>query len=227
MTVLATLLMACAGGLAALVGPSLIARLPEPKEPSPDKVAYRDLAAARWLRLWLGLTGAGLGAAIGAAVGCQASLLPWGFLIPMGVVLSSIDLRVRLLPTALIAPSYVAIAALVGLAAAVEGNTDVLVRAGVGWLSVGGLYLVLWLIAPRGVGYGDVRFSGIIGMALGCIGWPAIVVGAWFGFFLGGVGGLVLRRWTGLRMNAHGPAMLLGAVIGVICGEPIYHALYR
>lgn len=227
MTGLAALALGIAGAMAGVVGPWAIARLPEPEEAPEGKLLYRDIAATSRLGLWLGAVGIALGAPSGAAIGWNADLLPWTYLLPLGVVLAYIDLRTRLLPTRLIAPSYVAIVALIGLAALVASSHDILVRAVIGWVAVGGLYLLLWVLAPRSVGYGDVRFSGILGLTLGCIGWPAIVVGAWFGFLLGGLGGLVLRGYTGLKMNAHGPAMVLGAVIGVAAGAPIFDALHR
>ncbi|HWU31605.1 MAG TPA: A24 family peptidase, partial [Marmoricola sp.] len=202
MTALAAVALGIVGALAGVVGPRVIAQLPEPAERSDDKVLYEDIAAAPRLGLWLAMAGCVLGAITGAAIGWSSSLWPWAYLIPLGVVLSYIDLRTRLLPTRLIAPSYLVLMALVGIAALVDGRTDVLIRAGIGWIAVGGLYLMLWLIAPRGVGYGDVRFSGLLGLALGCVGWPAIVVGAWFGFLLGGLSGLALRPFTGLKMNA-------------------------
>lgn len=227
MTALAAVALAIVGALAGVVGPRVIGQLPEPTDGPEDKVPYQEIAAAPRLSLWLVLTGCALGAITGVAIGWSSNLWPWGYLIPLGVVLSYIDLRTRLLPTRLIAPSYALMVALIGVAAVFDHRTDILIRAGIGWIAVGGLYLMLWLIAPRGVGYGDVRFSGLLGLALGCVGWPAIVVGAWFGFLLGGLSGLALRPFTGLKMNAHGPAMVVGAVIGVVAGAPIMHALHR
>lgn len=227
MTVLAAVVLAGAGVLSGVVGPWVIGRLPEPKDPTEGKIAYRDLASTPRLASWLAGAGVALGAIAGAGIGWNPAIWPWLYVIPLGVVLSYVDLRTRLLPTRLIAPSYVVVVALVGIAAAVDSRTDLLVRAGVGWLVVGGLYFVPWLIYPKGIGYGDVRLSGILGLALGCVGWQAILVGAWLGLFLGALSGLFLRPFTGLKMNAHGPAMVVGAVLGVVLGMPLVHALQR
>ncbi|MGN6723169.1 MAG: prepilin peptidase [Marmoricola sp.] len=227
MTALAAVVLACAGALAGVLGPRVIGRLPEPKAPADDKPLYRDIASTPRLASWLAAAGLAVGAIAGVGIGWNPSLWPWLYVIPLGVVLSYIDLRTRLLPSRLIVPSYAVVVALVGIAAAVDGRTDLLVRAGIGWLIVGGLYFIPWLIFPQGVGYGDVRFSGILGLALGCAGWQAMVLGAWLGFFLGGVSGLFLRPFTGLKMNAHGPAMVVGAVLGLALGVPLAHALQR
>jgi leader peptidase (prepilin peptidase)/N-methyltransferase len=223
-TALAVVVLACAGALAGVLGPQVIRHLPEPEEPGEGKALYRDIAATPRLGAWLAGAGIALGAVAAPGIGWNPALLPWLYVVPLGVVLSYIDLRTRLLPTRLIAPSYVVVVALVGIAAAVDGRTDLLVRAGIGWVLVGGLYFLPWLIFPRGVGYGDVRFSGLLGLALGCVGWQAMVLGAWLGFFLGGISGLFLRPFTGLKMNAHGPAMVVGAVLGIAFGVPVMHA---
>ena len=76
-------------------------------------------------------------------------LLP---LVPVGVALAIIDWRTRLLPTRVIAPTYVVLIALVLVCAAITRDTDDLIRAGWGWLVSGGLFLVLWLVHPRGLG---------------------------------------------------------------------------
>ena len=114
-----------------------------------------------------------------------------------------------------------------GLGWLVTRDTDDLVRAGWGWLLAGGLYLVLWFLYPRGMGYGDVRLSGILGIALGYAGWSELVVGIYGGFILGGVVGglLALLRRVDRSGYPYGPFMLLGALLGVVLGPWITSAL--
>ena len=45
---------------------------------------------------------------------------------------------------------------------------------------------------PARLGYGDVRLSGVLGIALGYLGWGPLLVGVYAGFLLGGVGGGLL-----------------------------------
>ena len=74
---------------------------------------------------------------------------------------------------------------------------------------------------PRGLGYGDVRLSGILGIALGYVGTAELVVGVYAGFLLGGVGGALLSmlRIVHRKHLPFGPFMLVGAVVGLLAGD--------
>ncbi len=231
--------------------PTLIGRVPEPRDDDeevdeadaavPDEVAvplevppvdavveepkelYASIAALPRLALRTSLVSAVAGGLVGAVVGWDWALLPLLYLVPVGVALAVIDWRTRLLPTWLIAPSYGVVVGLCLLAALLEGDTSDLVRAGWGWVVSGGTFLVLWLIYPRGMGYGDVRLSGVLGIALGFLGWGPLVIGVYAGFLLGGVGGVLLSALHVVERKAYpfGPFMLAGALAGVLWGEPI------
>ena len=104
------------------------------------------------------------------------------------------------------------------MATLVTQDWDDLVRAAIGWVGAGLLFFVLWYIHPRGLGYGDVRLSGILGIALGWVGTAELVVGVYAAFLLGGVGGALLSmlrivrpqglpvRPVHVRRCARGPA---------------------
>ncbi len=73
---------------------------------------------------------------------------------------------------------------------------------------------MLWFVYPRGMGYGDVRLSGVLGIALGLPRLGAqLVLGIYAGFLLGGVGGLLLSllRLVDRKAYPFGPFMLAGA----------------
>jgi leader peptidase (prepilin peptidase)/N-methyltransferase len=234
--------LACAlyGLLAGMVVPALIARIPEPEpeaatgedvveadatvsvEPSveEEKPRYADIARSRGLGARAAVATAVVAGAMGAAVGWTPALGFLLYLAPVGVALAVVDWRTRLLPTKVIAPSYLAVGALVAVAAWAEQDLHALVTAGLGWLVAGGTFFLLWFIYPRGMGYGDVRLSGILGMALGYLGWSELFVGIYTGFILGGVGGLLLSllRLVDRKAYPFGPFMLVGAVAGVLLG---------
>lgn len=191
----------------------------------PVKELYADIAALRGLAWKCGLAGAVSGAVIGWLLGWSWALLVLVPLVPVMVALSVIDWRTRLLPTWLIRPAYLMTVVLVLVASLLAGDLDALIRSGLGWLALGAFYFVLWFIYPRGLGYGDVRLSGILGLALGFVGWPELVAGAWCGFVLGGViGGLLsLLRIVDRKGVPFGPFMVAGCLVGLALG-PVFMA---
>jgi leader peptidase (prepilin peptidase)/N-methyltransferase len=112
---------------------------------------------------------------------------------------------------------------LVGFAALLDHNGHRLAGAGLGWLLMGGFYFVLWFVYPRGLGYGDVRLAGLLGLSLGYVGWSAVITGMYAGFVLGAVGGLLLAALhiVNRRRFAFGPFMLLGSLLGLGWGHAL------
>lgn len=227
-TTLAVLVGVVCAGLGLLV-PGLIARIPEPEEPDETKEPYAGIAASPGLRRRAAVASGIAGWVVGAGVGLAWPLLYLVPLVPIGVALAMVDWRTRLLPTRVIAPSYALV--VVGVLACWLGtrDTDDLLRAGYGWLVAGGLYWLMWRIYPRGMGYGDVRLSGVLGIALGQLGWGALLVGVYAGFLLGGVvGGLLsLLRVVDRKGYPFGPFMLVGALVGILWGDRVLSALIR
>lgn len=233
---------AVAAGVAGLaVGvlvPRLIAWVPEPEPEAPDpeekdggpeepKELYADIAARPGM-LWKAALATGVSAAaVGLVLGWSLSLLVVLPLVPVGVALAVIDWRTRLLPTRLIAPAY-AMTVVTVLLAWLLGARELhdLERTALGWLIYGGMFFLLWFIYPQGLGYGDVRLSGVLGLALGWLGWPELWVGIGAGLILGGVGGGLLTLVTKRRDYPLGPFMLVGALAGVVVGQPLITAVY-
>ncbi|HEX5771448.1 MAG TPA: A24 family peptidase [Nocardioidaceae bacterium] len=202
---------------AAASGAEPVAGLEEPKE------RYDAIAALPGLA-WKSAVASGVTSGlVGAVVGWGPILLLWAYLVPVGVALAIVDWRTRLLPTKVIAPSYVVLVVLTVLAAVLAGDWDSLIRAGWGWLVAGGTFFVLWFIYPRGMGYGDVRLSGLLGIALGYLGWGELLTGVYAGFLIGGIGGLLLSvlRIVDRKAYPFGPFMLVGALVGVLAGPGV------
>jgi len=187
----------------------------QPKEP------YASIAATPGLRRGAAAAGAVLAGLLGAKVGWDWDLLLLLYLVPVGIALAVIDWRTRLLPTWIIAPSYFVVIALALVGVVVMQDGSDLMRAGWGWAISGGTFLLLWLIYPKGMGYGDVRLSGVLGIVLGHLGWGPLLLGVYAGFLLGGIGGVVLSALRIVERKAYpfGPFMLLGAVVGVLWGD--------
>lgn len=223
---LAVLLAAVGCGLAGLAVPALVRSVPEPppaEDADPDapvKETYAAIAALPGLAWRSALVAAASGALVAVAAGATWHLLVLLPLVPVGVALGVVDWRTHLLPKRLVVPSYALVVVLVLAAWAASGDVADLRRAALGWLVAGGVFFVLWFIHPAGLGYGDVRLAGVLGIALGHVGWAELFVGLYAGFLVGGLGGLVLRRVSERRRTEYpfGPFMLLGVLVGLLLG---------
>ena len=165
------------------------------------------------------LATASLFAAAALGVGPAWELPAFLLLVAVGVLLALVDLRHRLLPNRVLLPATAGAALLLTVAAALAGEWPRLLRAGAAALALFAVFLVLALLAPRGMGMGDVKLAGFLGLYLGWMGWGAVVLGAAAGFAVQAVLALLLigARRIGLRDELpFGPAMIIGALLAVV-----------
>ena len=163
-------------------------------------------------------TGAVLALLLGR-FGGQPDMVALGFLGALGVSLAAIDISVQRLPDALTLPAYPVLAILLAVTALVEHHAGGLVRALAGGLVLAAVYLVLALLRPGQLGGGDIKLAGLAGLALGWLGWPALVAGAGLGFVLSAVvslGLLAARRITLRSQMCFGPFLLGGALLAAL-----------
>ncbi len=74
------------------------------------------------------------------------------------------------------------------------------------------------------MGMGDVKLAGVLGMALGWLGWGVLIVGGFLGFVYGAIIGLALMvgRRAGRRTAIpFGPFMVAGALTAILVGAPV------
>lgn len=215
MTVALVVACAAAAGLLGALSPRYLAVLPEPAgEPEPDmppKIPYADLAANP--RLWWAMAiPAAVLAAVAALTIAEPKLAPvWIPIAAATPVLAWVDWKVHLLPYRIVAPLYVVSWLLIGVSAVWMQDASVMLHALYGNLAVFGGYFLLGVIGP--MGYGDVRLSAVLGVALGPLGVVATFYGVFFGLVIGAIAGIVLVRGK-LGSNtpiAFGPYLLLGA----------------
>ena len=86
-------------------------------------------------------------------------------------------------------------------------------------------YFLLVVIYPRGMGLGDVKLAGVLGLVLGWLGWGELAVGGFLGFLFGAVVGglLMLVRKAGRKTKIpFGPFMIVGALIAVLWGGELW-----
>lgn len=133
----------------------------------------------------------------------------------VAVALALIDLDVRRLPNVIVLPSYPVLALLLTLAA----DRPSLVRAGLGALVLVAFFLAVSLTAPGAMGLGDVKLAGVVGGMSAYLSWGAFLVGAFGGFVLGSLAGVLLMasHRAGRRSAVpFGPFMLLGAWASIL-----------
>ncbi|MFE1174789.1 prepilin peptidase [Streptomyces sp. NPDC058773] len=160
-------------------------------------------------------------AALAAATGPRPELVAWLAMAPVAVLLAAVDWRARRLPDVLTLALAVAPAALLGLTGGLTGETGGWWRALLGGLLLGGCYLVLYLVNPRGIGLGDVKLAVGLGIALGWYGRQTLVVGGAAGVLLGGLyaaGLLLVRPEARKTVMPLGPFMIIGAFCGLLPG---------
>lgn len=148
-------------------------------------------------------------------------LLYWA---AISVALALIDIDHHRLPNVIVLPSYVVTAILLLLASVVTGEYSRLLTAAIGCVALFALYWILAVAYPGGMGFGDVKLAGALGMLLGWLGWAQLIVGGFSAFLLGGLLGAILmigNRATRKSRIPFGPFMLAGAWVGVFVGGGI------
>ena len=159
-----------------------------------------------------------------ARFGLDPVLPAYLYLAAVGLALALIDLDCRRLPDVLTLPSYPVAAALLGVAAVVGSDSGSLVRALLGGAAMFAVYFTLCFAYPAGMGFGDVKLAGVLGLYTGWLGWGSWAVGLFLGFFLGGLFGVLLiagRRGGRKTAVPFGPFMLLGVLVAVLVGPQL------
>jgi leader peptidase (prepilin peptidase)/N-methyltransferase len=144
------------------------------------------------------------------------------------LAISVIDLRYLRIPNRLVYPALI-VSAIYVLVGDLAGAPLSIIGALEGFLAYGLGLLVIALIAPRGMGMGDVKLAGLIGLVLGALGLRFVAVAAGAGILLGGVGAIVALVLGGTRKTRipFGPFMAAGAGVAVFVGGAVADAYLR
>ena len=133
------------------------------------------------------------------------------------VPVAFIDLDHRIIPNAILLPGAVAA---VGIVAATEPSK--LPEHLIAGVAAAGFFFVAVLAYPRGMGMGDVKLAGVLGLYLGRAVGPAILVALLSGTLVGVV--IIARKGTreGRKTAVpFGPFLALGGVVGLFAGPDI------
>ncbi len=142
-----------------------------------------------------------------------AVLLPFAAML---ITVADIDLEHRIVPNRILLPM-----AVWGVAASAVVRTDdlpVLLAAGAAAFT---FLLVAALVHPAGMGMGDVKLAGVMGLYLGASIAPALLVA----FLTGSVVGvaLMLRHGAGGRKRGipFAPFLAIGGIVGLLAGPEL------
>jgi len=161
---------------------------------------------------------------VSAIVAGAALLIAFLYLAAISVALTAIDIDTHRLPNVIVYPAYLVGAVLLTVAALATGRWDALLTAGIGAVALFGFYLLLALVYPGGMGFGDVKLAGVLGLFLGWLGWGPLAIGAFAAFALGGVFSVIvvaLRRGGRKTRIPFGPWMVAGAWVGILAGAEL------
>jgi leader peptidase (prepilin peptidase) / N-methyltransferase len=163
------------------------------------------------------------GALFAAVVATQddAVRIVLGLLLVAALVpITLIDLDQRIIPNLITGPA--AIAAVVAIAAL---DTDFLVEALIAAVAGGGFFFIAAVLYPRGMGMGDVKLAGMLGLYLGRAVAPAILI-ALIGGVLVGAAIIARKGATEGRKTAvpFGPFLALGGMIAFFIGNELVDA---
>ena len=108
------------------------------------------------------------------------------------LAISVIDFDLHIIPNRIVYPTIFVSVPLLAVAAAAEGDwgrlRHALIGAALAWLAL----LVIHLISPAGMGFGDVRLAFVLGLFLGWLSLRHVLTGMFLGFLLGAVIGVGL-----------------------------------
>ncbi|MGO4534648.1 prepilin peptidase [Leifsonia sp. 2MCAF36] len=158
--------------------------------------------------------------------GSLLELAAYLFLAAVSIALALIDLDTHRLPDRIVLPAYVVGGGLLTVVAVLNADGWGLLRALIGAAAAFLFYLVLGLVKPGAMGFGDVKLAGLLGLYLGWVGWSALVIGIFGGFIVGGILALVLLAARRVSVGGgipFGPSMLAGAWIGLVAGPAIWN----
>ncbi|MGH9069066.1 MAG: prepilin peptidase [Acidimicrobiales bacterium] len=178
---------------------------------SPRYPLVEALTAALFVAVTLRL---GLGAAVPAY---------WLFAAVM-VAVSAIDLEHSIVPNRIVYPALAAAVPLLVGASLLRHALPSLETAAAGGAVAFAALFAIHLVQPRGMGFGDVRLAGLIGLFLGWFSLGQVAVGLFLGFLLAGVVGLALMALgrAGRKTRVpFAPFLAAGAMVSVLWGAPL------
>ena len=189
-----------------------------------------ERVAHPWRPAVLAVVSAAVLGAFAARIGDDVVLAAYSILGLSLVVMSAVDIEYKIIPNRLVYPTLAVMVPLFVVASAVDDRWGSLARAAIAGAAAFTAFLVVHLAVPRGMGFGDVRLAGLLGFATGWLGLGHAFVGFFAAFVLGALVGSVAMAVSGAGRKTRipfGPFLAAGAVLTVLWGSPVAHALFH
>lgn len=148
-------------------------------------------------------------------IGATATLPAYLYFAVLGVPLAVIDCATRKLPDCLTLPSYPVLAALLYIAGMASGHPGASVRAA----AASALMILAFVLAAFlfGMGLGDAKLAGLVGLVLGFRGWTTVYDGTLAAFALASVFVAARAvRGRAQRRIAFGPFLVSGPLLVIL-----------
>jgi leader peptidase (prepilin peptidase)/N-methyltransferase len=142
-----------------------------------------------------------------------------GLLLAVGVI----DARHRIVPNRIVYPALILYAGAI-LVLDLAGLEVDAIRSLLGVLFYSVPLFLIALAVPRGMGMGDVKLAGLIGLVLGSFGLAYVGVAAALGIIGGGVGAILailILRYGRRQHIPFGPFLAGGAAVATLAGPQI------
>jgi leader peptidase (prepilin peptidase)/N-methyltransferase len=157
-------------------------------------------------------------------------VLPFWVFLAAAVTVSVTDLTHRLVPRQVLYPAAVVIVPLLVLCSAQLHQWHPLVDAALAGVGAFAVLFLVWFFVPKGMGFGDVRLAGLIGLTVGYLGLLQAYMSFLMGFVLGLLFGLLLMIGSPSGRKTQipfAPALCIGAAIAIVWGDPLVHHLFH
>ncbi|HEX3811634.1 MAG TPA: A24 family peptidase [Mycobacteriales bacterium] len=217
----------CCAVIGLVAGPALASLTVTVPAPGPARAPgwWRGAAADRRRLMVVNALSVVVFAAMGGGIGWRPWLPAYLWLAGTAVALAVIDVDCHRLPDAFTFPAYGAGIVLLGIAALAGGEGHSYLRA---LICMAAVFVAFYLLAfLGGIGFGDTKLAGALGLYLGWLGVGPLVLGLVAGFCIGAVVALALlaARSVGWKTDvAFGPALLGGALSAVLAGRHLVDA---
>lgn len=151
-------------------------------------------------------------------VGDHFDLLPFSVLAASGVALSLTDILAQRLPSVIVYPAIAVVTVLLATSAILHCSASSFLRALAGMATLTIFYLALAFLSGGGLGAGDVKLGGLLGVTLGWLSWSALVTATFLGWLTAALAWVLLRATRLKPADSRlpmGPFLLLGALLTI------------